>query len=130
MSRPVIYIFLNKELNMTVGKASAQAAHAAAMSVINSPQESVSRWEDAVHRTVIVLEARNNEHLKNISEYLEQRRLHVLKIIDEGANEVDPHTWTALATQILEKENEHVEQTFSTFKLYRDAIRVVLEMEK
>lgn len=130
MNRPVIYIFLNKKLNMTVGKAAAQAAHAAAMAVVNSPQESVNKWEDAVHRTMIVLEARDNEHLQNISEYLGQRHLHVLKIVDEGANEVEPHSWTALATQILDKENEHVEQTFRTFKLYRDAIRVVLEMEK
>lgn len=130
MNRPVIYVFLNKELGMSVGKAAAQAAHAAAMSVINSPSQSVNSWEDAVHKTMIILEARDNAHLGRIKEYLEQRHIHVIPIIDEGANEVEPHSQTALTTQILDKENELVDKIFSTFKLYRDSVRLTLEVDK
>lgn len=128
--RPVIYIFLNKSLGMSAGKLAAQAAHAAAMSVINSPSEMVSKWEDSVHKTMIVLQAKDDNHLKNIYEYLEQRGFHMIKIIDEGANEVEPHSWTALSSQILNKEQENVELAFSTFRLYRDTVRLTLEVDK
>lgn len=128
--RPVIYVFLNKGLHMSVGKAAAQAGHAVAMSVINSPQELRAQWEDSVHRTVIVLEVLDTIFMQNAKEYLEQRGYHMLPIIDEGVNEVPPHSWTAMASQILNKEVESVEQAFSTFRLYRDTIRFKMEIDR
>lgn len=127
---PVIYVFLNKKLNMSIGKAAAQASHATALSVINSPQELKNKWEDANHRTIIILEARDEQHMSNIKEYLDERGYRLLSVIDEGANEVEPQTLTALSTQILDKESSMVQDVFRQFKLFRDSVRVVLEVEK
>jgi peptidyl-tRNA hydrolase len=125
---PVIYIFLNKSLQMSVGKAAAQAAHAIAM--LRPTKEGADTWESSPHRTIIVLEARNEQHMKNIRAYLHERQVSTTRIIDEGANEIDPHTWTALATCILDKDAEYVQKTMSTFKLYRDTIKINLEVSR
>lgn len=130
MNRPVIYILLNKGLHMTSGKIAAQAAHAAAMSVINSPKESVNAWEDAVHKTIICLQVLDTVFMQNAKEYLEQRKFHMIPIIDEGANEVEPHSWTAMASQILEKEDPTVEKAFSSFRTYRDPVTITMEVER
>lgn len=128
--RPVIYIFLNHSLGMSSGKLAAQSAHAAAMSVVQSTQEMRSEWEDSHQRTIITLIAKGDSHLSRISTYLQQRNISVIPIIDEGVNEVEPQSWTALATQILDKNNDQIEQTFRSFKSYRDFVKVTLEVER
>jgi peptidyl-tRNA hydrolase len=128
--RPVIYVFINKGLQMTAGKIAAQAGHAVAMSVINSPQEMRNRWEDTPQRTIIVLGLLDTIFMQNAKEYLEQRNFHMIPIIDEGANEVPPHSWTAMASQIVDKNDPLVEQSFSSFKSYRDTIRVNMEIDR
>lgn len=131
MTKPVIYIFLNKSLHMSVGKAASQAAHAVAMAILGSCNASQpSEWELLPHRYIIVLEARDEDHMVNISKYLGQRNVLTYEIIDEGANETDPHTLTALATEILDKDDPKVEQTLSTFSTYHDDIRVTLEIPR
>ena len=127
---PVIYIFLNKSLGMSVGKAAAQAAHATAMSFIDSTQKQRDLWKNSPHRTVIVLEARDEAHMKNIDDYLFDRDIEVQRIIDEGVNEIEPHTWTSLATPILDKNDEYITKTLSSFSLYRDVIEVNLKINK
>ena len=131
MNRPVIYVFLNKSLQMSVGKASAQAVHAAMMAnvdIIDDTQR--GEWKKAVHKTVIVLEARDEQHMRNIASYLVERAYAVHYIIDEGVNEILPHTVTAMATTILDKDSEDVEKAFSSFSLYRDVIKVNLEINR
>lgn len=131
MNRPVIYVFLNKSLQMSVGKASAQVAHAVMMAnvdIIDDKQR--QEWKMAVHRTVIVLEARDEQHMRNISSYLVERAYAVHYIIDEGVNEILPHTVTAMATSVLDKDSEDVEKAFSSFSLYRDVIKVKLEIDR
>lgn len=127
---PVIYIFLNKALGMSVGKASAQVAHAAIMAMTDVDESRQQLWKISPHKTVIVLEGRDEAHIKNISEYLKQRSIYTNMIIDEGVNEIDAHTITALSTGILNKDDERVAQTFSTFKLYKDKVRITLELDK
>lgn len=129
MNNPVVYVFLNKSLHMTTGKAAAQAVHAA-MKVGRVRENFSGIWSDVAQRTVIVLEARDENHMRNIADYLFERGYDTHKIVDEGVNEIDPHTITALATEVLEKEDEHVQATFSSFKLYRDTVKVTIEMEK
>jgi peptidyl-tRNA hydrolase len=131
---PVIYIFLNQELHMSVGKAAAQAAHAVAMSFVklNKPTD-VARWDDSPHRTIIVLKARDEAHMRNIKDYLAERDIRSRMIIDEGVNEIDPHTPTALATPILNKDDEYVIKTIgakSNFKFYKDFVTVKTEFER
>ena len=130
MTTPVMYVFINKGLHMSVGKASAQASHAAMMCALNANNNDSYVWKTAVHKTIIVLEARDETHIRNIKEYLAQRRIDTQLIIDEGANEIDPHIPTALATNILDKDDPEVEVALSTFKLYRDVVKTTLEFEK
>jgi hypothetical protein len=50
--------------------------------------------------------------------------------IDEGMTEVDPHVMTALGVAIVDKDDPHTLATFSTFELYRDTIKVTLEIPR
>lgn len=128
--KPVIYIFLNKSLGMSVGKSAAQASHAAAMSAIQSTNEARAAWEDTAQRMVVVLSADDDAHLSRISTYLQQRGVHVIPIIDEGANEVEPQSWTALTTQILDRNIPKTLETFNSFRSYRDSVKVTMEINR
>ena len=114
---------------MRIGKAMAQASHAAVMATIDSGALG-KVWENSPHRTIIVLEGRDELHLRNIREYLEQRGIGVSLIIDEGINEIDGCTVTALATNILYKDDENIVKTMGSFKLYRDSVRLTIEVDK
>lgn len=124
MIDPVVYIFLNKSLHMSIGKAAAQAAHAAIL-----VSGSIDQWEKSMHRTIIILEARDERHIRAIEEYLDERGFNTHKVIDEGVNEIDPHTVTALSTEVLEKNEEDVVKAFSSFKLYKEIVKHTLEFE-
>lgn len=131
MYNPIIYVFLNKELHMSVGKASAQTAHAVAMSLIELNSSLYkAKWVASPQRTVIVLEARNEAHMRSIKDYLSERDIPTSMIIDEGVNEIDPHTPTALATRIMNKDADKTKLALSSFKLYRDTVNVTVGFEK
>jgi peptidyl-tRNA hydrolase len=130
MNNPVIYVFINKGLHMSAGKVAAQAIHAAMMGTIASDKAEQEAWGKAIHKTVIVLEARDEAHIKNIRQYLEDRDFDLSEIVDEGVNEIDPHVTTALASTIIEKDNEDVVKAFSTFNLYKDVVRATVEFER
>jgi peptidyl-tRNA hydrolase len=109
----------------------AQAAHAVTRSMILlNDDKHRGKWLQSPHQTVIVLEARDENHMKNIKDYLDERGFPTAEVIDEGVNEIDPHTWTALAAPILNKDNEKVYKAFSSFNLYRDTIRVRLDIDR
>lgn len=127
---PVIYIFINKSLGMSIGKAAAQSAHAAVFSAAESDKSRRKLWLNSPHKTIIVLEARDENHIRNISKYLLQRNFISNTIIDEGMNEIDPHTITALSSLILDKNDESVALTFSSFKLYKDLIKFSVELDR
>ena len=126
MRRPTVYIFINKSLGMSVGKVAAQAAHAMAMSFLD---RTVDTWH-APQRTVLIMQARDEGHIKNISAYLEGRDIGSWTVIDEGVNEIDSHVITALATEVVDKELEDIQDTFSSFELYRDSVRLKIEVDK
>ena len=130
MNNPIIYIFLNKSLHMSSEKCSAQVAHSVALSLCNEYKQYLDSWKKSIHKTIIVLEARDDNHLINIESYLKERDFRVYKQVDEGVNEIDAHSFTALATSILEKDDENVIKAFSTFNLYRDIIKINMEFEK
>lgn len=123
MRKPTIYVFMNKQLGMSAGKLAAQAAHAVALVPIGK------EWQ-APHRTILVMQARNEAHIRNIAGYLEQRLVTTYQIIDEGVNEIDSHVVTALATQVVDKADERSEDIFSTFELYRDSVKVTIEVPR
>lgn len=126
MREPTVYIFVNKGLQMSIGKVASQAAHAMA----EVPRLASKEHWLAPHRTVLVMQARDEQHLKNIQLYLAKRKVESYEIIDEGVNETDSHVWTALATQIVDKDLVSTRDIFSTFQTYRDTVRVRLEIDK
>jgi len=121
---PVVYIFMNKSLQMSAGKLSAQSAHAMAMVDVF-----YDNWGKYPHRTILIMEARDEAHINNIEQYLKEREVKTHKIIDEGVNEIDPHSVTALATEVRWKD-EHIDKIMSTFKLYRDKVKLSIEVDR
>jgi len=84
----------------------------------------VRRWYCGGHYMKLVMEARDDAHIRDIKEYLANRGFNSALILDEGHTEVDPITPTALGVEIVDKDLPHVQATFSTFDLYRDPMTV------
>lgn len=112
MDNPIIYVVLNGELNMSPGKAAAQAVHAAAMI------DGVEEFGQRVIRTVIVLEAKNTQQILNLHRYLQNLLIESKFYIDEGVNEVDSYSVTALAAGPIWSNNDAERQIFSSFPLF------------
>ena len=112
MKNPRIYVVLNGELKMSPGKAAAQAAHAVMLLNGNSKENFVSDYL----RTVIVVEAKNSEQIKNLAIYLDEADIDTDYYIDEGANEVDAYSVTALAAFVGDNEEDY--KKFESFPLF------------
>jgi len=131
MSNYVMYLFINKGLGMSSGKIAAQSVQSSIGAYKLSDGELVHDWwHKGGHHTTLVMEAIDENNLQNIQNYLLDRGFNSFMMIDEGMTEVDAHVCTALAVEIVDKEDPHTEATFSSFKLYRDKVRVVLEIDK
>lgn len=122
---PVVYVFVNKGLHMSAGKVAAQACHA-----VSEIPFQAARWWDEPHRTMLIMEARDEQHIRNIREYLKKRKILCFSVVDEGVNETESHVLTALATEVLDKDDAEVQKVMSTFKLYRDPIKVTMEIDR
>lgn len=125
---PAMYIFLNRGLNMSTGKAAAQAAHAAVEAYVLSKERNdmagaglFTAWRSGGHYTKLVMEARDETHLLVIQKYIEARGFRTALIIDEGRTEIPAHTATALGVQIVDKDAPHTAATFESFALYRNS---------
>jgi peptidyl-tRNA hydrolase len=117
---PVLYIVVNKELQMTAGKVAAQAVHAA----MKVPERG-SYFADFTRRTVIVLEAKNTETIKNLQEYLMMAGIWSGYYIDEGANEIDPYSVTALAVEPIDADDNEKRAIFEQLPLYSGRVKPV-----
>lgn len=117
--KPTIYIFINKSLEMSPGKVASQAVHAAFKA---ATLHNLNDWHSAPTQTVLIMEARDEMHIRNIGIYLRDRGVNVYPIIDEGVNEIDPHVVTAVATDVVDKGDERTQEIFSSFKTYREII--------
>lgn len=120
-----MYIFVNRGLGMSSGKIAAQAAHAAVEAYRASEAleefELIDAWVSGGHYTKIVLGADDSTQLLTIDRYLTDRGFDTSLIIDEGRTEIEPMSPTALGVEIVDKDDPHVSDTFSHFKLYKDA---------
>lgn len=114
MKNPIIYVVLNGELKMSAGKAAAQAVHAAMLFSANAHGDFLSSYK----RTVVVLEAKNSDQIKNLYEYLDDSDIEADYYIDEGKNEVDAYSATALAAGPIEHEDKEKRDIFADFPLY------------
>lgn len=126
----VMYIFVNKGLGMSTGKIASQAAHAAVEAFKISQQPLVDEWYLGGHYAKLVMEANNAAHLFQIERYIKDRGFKTAMIIDEGLTEIDAHIATALGVEVVNKDDEHTAATFGLFSLYRDKIKVTLELER
>lgn len=125
-----MYIFLNKDLHMSTGKAAAQASHAAIEAYRISQSSLIDSWYEGGHYTKLVMQAANEQSIYTIQRYLEERGFESVIIIDEGVTEISPHQVTALGVQLVDRNIPHVKKTFSQFELYRDSVRLTLEFDK
>lgn len=117
-----MYIIANKGLGMSPGKLAAQVAHAAVRSALDGDVENPSRVGEWLRNgeAKIVLEARDTEHLLLAERYInEQRGIKTFLVIDEGRTEIAPHSATALASEIVDKDDEAIRFTFGDFRTYR-----------
>lgn len=130
MPSVVQYIFVNKGLGMSAGKLAAQAAHASVESYRISDPVLIERWYEGKHYTKLVMQARDERHLETIERYLTERGIKSVLIIDEGMTEIDAHQMTALGVEIVDKEAGDTAAVFSTFELYRDTVRVTVEIDR
>jgi peptidyl-tRNA hydrolase, PTH2 family len=116
---PVMYIFVNRGLEMTPGKIAAQAAHAAVEAFRISDQKMIDRWYRGGHHTKIVLAADDEAQMANIAHYLSERGFKSKQIIDEGRTEIKAFSRTALGVEIVNKDDPHTASTFESFKTYK-----------
>lgn len=114
MKNPIIYIILNGELKMSPGKACAQAVHSAMMLDNKSRKDFISDYR----RTVIVLEAKNSNQIMNLYKYIGDTDLDCSYYIDEGKNEVDAYSITAMAIGPIEYDDTEKREIFESFPLF------------
>ena len=93
-------IVVRKDLNMSIGKTSAQVAHAALgaykLSLKNS-SDKVANWENFSGQAKIVLGVGNEKELLEIKEKADKNGLITCLIHDAGRTEVSPNTVTCCA---------------------------------
>lgn len=108
---------------MSAGKAAAQTAHAVSL-LGNFNQTFIEK----PRRTVIVLEAENENQMKNLEEYLFDAGLASFLYTDEGANEVPAYSVTAMAVEPFDEEDKELREIFKPFQLfYADSNEMALE---
>lgn len=105
---------------MSPGKLGAQVAHAAVEAYLISNSKLVEAWRSGKHYTKLVMLAEDEYHLDTIERYLNDRGFDTALIIDEGRTEIRAHSKTALGVEIVDKEVQHVLDTFSTFQVYKE----------
>lgn len=110
----VLYVILNGSLDMSSGKAAAQAVHAAMM----LSNTSRANFRVNYRRTVIVLEAKNREQLDGIADYLSEAEIGYEYYVDEGKNEVDAFSFTALAVDPIDHDDDLKREIFADLPLY------------
>lgn len=133
---PVMYVFLNKGLGMSTGKAAAQASHAAVLVVedyyqpkagdggprlaVTAKETLYREWMDSGHYTKLVLEIEDSVQMHTVQEYLKARGYKTYLVIDEGRTENTAFKPTAMAVEIVDKDELRTAGVFGEFKLYKE----------
>jgi PTH2 family peptidyl-tRNA hydrolase len=124
---PVMYIFVNKSLNMSPGKLAAQACHASCNAMRISNAKLVDDWYEFGFYTKLVMEARDEQHLRNIEKYLNERDIKTALIIDEGRTEIPKHSVTALGCEVVDKNV--LGPIFQEFDLFKPELTIKVKWE-
>jgi peptidyl-tRNA hydrolase len=80
-----MYVLVNGDLGMSIGKTAAQVAHA------------VARLQPKVEPYSVIVLSATTEQLHNLKQYLDNYKVDNHLYIDEGVNEIDAYSVTALA---------------------------------
>lgn len=125
------YILVNSSLGMTGGKLGAQVGHACELALLDEDPDSNLRrlYFRGGHYAKLVLDGGDTQTMQNTLKYLEDRGFNMTTIYDEGHTEVAPISFTAMATQVVDRDHAHTAATFSSFSLYKDAPRQVIEFK-
>lgn len=99
---------------MSPGKAAAQAVHAAMMLEENNRKPFVKQYK----RSVIVLEASGREQLDGLADYLSNAGIDYEYYVDEGVNEIEAFSLTALAVMPIAYDDTERREIFSSFPLF------------
>lgn len=114
MSDLVMYILMNTGIGMSPGKMIAQGGHAVMESQFMTNPLTYSEWYDQ-HQKKIVLGIKSEEKLLNAKKKLEKAGLKVKEIRDLGLTEIEPNSLTAVAVEVVCKEDR--EQLFKRYSL-------------
>lgn len=138
--KPARYIFLNQGLGMSPGKLAAQAAHSETLAVralweaqfhehelcsadrawLRMQQDLWEIWFGHGHYAKYVMKADDSTMIMTIKYYLEERDFRTYLVIDEGHTEETYMVPTAMAVELVDKEEERTESIFSNFRMYRE----------
>ena len=104
-------IVVRKDLNLSIGKTSAQVAHAALGAYklsLNKNADKVTNWENFSGQAKIVLAVENEKQLFEIKDKADKNGLITCLIHDAGRTEVSPNTATccAIGPDIIQKIDE------------------------
>lgn len=149
--KPARYIFLNQGLEMSVGKASAQAAHAEMLAMddfhtrvfdnyrdaeggidiwVEGQMTLYGKWIGEGHYAKYVMRAEDATQMYTIERYLRERDFETYMVIDEGHTEGTYFVPTAMAIELVNKDDERTASIFDEFRRYKDAPRKPSQSER
>jgi peptidyl-tRNA hydrolase len=131
MTKPARYIFLNQDLAMSPGKCAAQAAHAETLAAHDFYEgtENRSWWVDQAelyekwlgdgHYAKYVMKAEDSTQMYTIERYLKDRGFKTYMVVDEGRTEGTYLVPTAMAVELVDKDDERTASIFQVFRSYK-----------
>jgi len=101
---------------MSKGKIASQSAHASYFALKKEKNKKLLKKWEQTGNCVIVLSCKDQTHLLQIAEYLNQWKITYHLYIDEGHTETEPLTATALATGVISDKHQWMFEKFKFFK--------------
>lgn len=119
---------------MSSGKCAAQAAHAETLAVrgyyIHPPGDWLGyqarlfdKWYGDGHYAKYVMKATDSTQMYTIERYLNDRGFKTYLVVDEGHTEGTYFVPTAMAVELVDKDDERTASIFGEFRRYKDKPR-------
>lgn len=118
---------------MSPGKIAAQAAHAETLATVdyferhtkdltwgNTQKVLFKKWYGDGHYAKYVMKADDSQMMFTIKHYLEERLFSCYLVVDEGHTENTYMVPTAMAVELVDKDDERIASVFSNFRMYRE----------
>lgn len=118
---------------MSPGKIAAQAAHAETLAMAayferhlkdlmwgDTQKILYDKWYGEGHYAKYVMKADDSQMMFTIKHYLEERLFSCYLVVDEGHTEDTYMVPTAMAVELVDKDDERIASIFSNFRMYRE----------